>query len=130
MKHKNYKPRQNWKPKHQQDKKVPQPRGREIPVINGNVNIALRKLKKVLEKMDFQKELSKREHYEKPSVKRKRKKDQAKKRWNKEVDGMIAAGEWMPTPIVGQKHLKGKREKRKEWMKKEKVNRLRGNRFK
>ena len=74
MKHKNYKPRQNWKPKQQQDKKVPQPRGREIPVINGNVNIALRKLKKVLEKMDFQKELSKREHYEKPSVKRKRKK--------------------------------------------------------
>ena len=39
MKHKNYKPRQNWKPKQQQDKKVPQPRGREIPVINGNVNI-------------------------------------------------------------------------------------------
>ena len=79
--------------------------------------------------MDFQKELSKREYYEKPSVKRKRQKDQAKKRWNKKLDGMIASGEWMPTPVVGQKHLKGKREKRKEWMKKEKINRLRGNKY-
>jgi len=42
---------------------------------------------------------------------------------------MIASGEWMPTPVVGQKHLKGKREKRKEWMKKEKINRLRGNKY-
>ena len=52
-----------------------------------------------------------------------------KKRWNKKLDGMIASGEWMPTPVVGQKHLKGKREKRKEWMKKEKINRLRGNKY-
>ena len=106
MKHKNFKPRKNWKPKNTQDKKIPQPKGRAIPVING-----------------------KREYYEKPSVKRKRQKDQAQKRWNKTVDGMIANGEWMPTPVVGQKHLKGKREKRKEWMKKEKVNRLRGNKY-
>ena len=113
MKHKNFKPRKNWKPKQKQERNIPKPNGREIPVINGNVNVALRKLKKVLEKMDFQKELSKREYYEKPSVKRKRQKDQAKKRWNKKVDGMIASGEWMPTPVVGQKHLKGKREKRK-----------------
>lgn len=130
MKHKNFKPRKNWKPKQKQERNIPKPNGREIPVINGNVNVALRKLKKVLEKMDFQKELSKREYYEKPSVKRKRQKDQAKKRWNKKVDGMIASGEWMPTPVVGQEHLKGKREKRKEWMKKEKVNRLRGNKYK
>ena len=130
MKHKNTRTRKNWKPKQKQERNIPKPSGREIPVINGNVNVALRKLKKVLEKMDFQKELSKREYYEKPSVKRKRQKDQAKKRWNKKVDGMIASGEWMPTPVVGQKHLKGKREKRKEWMKKEKVNRLRGNKYK
>ena len=36
MKHKNFKPRKNWKPKQQQDKKIPKPNGREIPVINGN----------------------------------------------------------------------------------------------
>ena len=129
MKHKNTRTRKNWKPKQKQERNIPKPNGREIPVINGNVNDAIRKLKKVLEKMDFQKELSKREYYEKPSVKRKRQKDQAKKRWNKKLDGMIASGEWMPTPVVGQKHLKGKREKRKEWMKKEKINRLRGNKY-
>ena len=129
MKHKNTRTRKNWKPKQKQERNIPKPNGREIPVINGNVNVAIRKLKKVLEKMDFQKELSKREYYEKPSVKRKRQKDQAKKRWNKKLDGMIASGEWMPTPVVGQKHLKGKREKRKEWMKKEKINRLRGYKY-
>ena len=129
MKHKNTRTRKNWKPKQKQERNIPKPNGREIPVINGNVNVAIRKLKKVLEKMDFQKELSKREYYEKPSVKRKRQKDQAKKRWNKKLDGMIASGEWMPTPVVGQKHLKGKRKKRKEWMKKEKINRLRGNKY-
>ena len=129
MKHKNTRTRKNWKPKQKQERNIPKPNGREIPVINGNVNVAIRKLKKVLEKMDFQKELSKREYYEKPSVKRKRQKDQAKKRWNKKLDGMIASGEWMPTPVVGQKHLKGKREKRKEWMKKEMINRLRGNKY-
>ena len=129
MKHKNTRTRKNWKPKQKHERNIPKPNGREIPVINGNGNVAIRKLKKVLEKMDFQKELSKREYYEKPSVKRKRQKDQAKKRWNKKLDGMIASGEWMPTPVVGQKHLKGKREKRKEWMKKEKINRLRGNKY-
>jgi hypothetical protein len=76
--------------------------------------------------MEFQKELSKREYYEKPSAKRKRKKDQAVKRHNKELDIMIMKGEWMPTPITGQKHLKGKRQRRKEYMGREKISKLRG----
>ena len=54
--------------------------GRAIEVYNGDVNGAIRKLKKVLERMDFQKELSKREFYEKPSAAKKRKKDQEEKR--------------------------------------------------
>ena len=99
--------------------------GRAIEVYNGDVNGAIRKLKKVLERMDFQKELSKREFYEKPSVKRKRQKDQAIKKAKKEQDNMIMRGEWMPQERVGSKHLKGKREKRKAWMIKEKVKRLR-----
>ena len=59
-----------------------------------------------------------------PSVKRKRKKDQGTKRQKKLVNDMILKGEYMPTPTVGQKHLKGKREKRKAWMEKEKLRRF------
>jgi small subunit ribosomal protein S21 len=115
----------NWKAKRPEKNQI-QDKGRSIAVVNGNVNIAIRKLKKVLEKMEFQKELSKREYYEKPSAKRKRKKDQAVKRHNKELDIMIMKGEWMPTPITGQKHLKGKRQRRKEYMGREKISKLRG----
>lgn len=103
----------------------PQVSGRSIEVRNGNVNFAIRKLKKVLERMDFQKEVAKREYFEKPSATRKRKKDQAKKRHQKQLNTMIANGEWMPTPTVGVKHLKGKRSRRKAWMLKEKVKKLR-----
>jgi len=117
----------NWKGKRPEKTKI-EDKGRSITVVNGNVNLAIRKLKKVLEKMDFQKELSKREYYEKPSAKRKRKKDQAIKRRNKELDIMIMRGEWMPTPVTGQKHLKGKRQRRKEYMGREKIQKLRGNR--
>lgn len=46
----------------------PQVSGRSIEVRNGNVNFAIRKLKKVLERMDFQKEVAKREYFEKPSA--------------------------------------------------------------
>ena len=64
-------------------------KGRNIEVRNDDVNGAIRRLKKVLEKMDFQKEVSKREYYEKPSVKRKRMKDQAKKKTKREIDNQI-----------------------------------------
>ena len=117
--------KQNFKGKRPERPKI-EDKGRSISVVNGNVNIAIRKLKKVLEKMEFQKELSKREFYEKPSAKRKRKKDQAIKRHNKELDTKIIKGEWMPTPISGQKHLKGKRQRRKEYMGRERISKLRG----
>ena len=100
-------------------------KGTSIEVRFGDVNGAIRRLKKVLEKADRQKEISKREYYEKPSVKRKRMKDQAKKRTKKEIDNQISKGEFMPTPVSGQKYLKGKREKRKAWVAKERIRRLR-----
>ena len=100
-------------------------KGREIEVRNEDVNGAIRRLKKVLEKMDFQKELSKREFYEKPSAKRKRMKEQKKKREKKDKENRIMKGERLnPTP-VGSKHLKGKREKRKAWNLVERVKVLR-----
>ena len=114
-----------WKGKRPEKQKIVD-KGRSITVVNGNVNLAIRKLKKVLERMDFQKELSKREYYEKPSAKRKRRKDQAIKRHKKELDDMLMRGEWMPTDISGQKHLKGKRSRRKQYLIKEKLQKLRG----
>ena len=75
--------------------------------------------------MDFQKVLSKREFYEKPSSKRKRQKDQAIKREKKAKDLMIMRGEWIPPGLSGQKHLKGKRGKRKAWAQTERVKQLR-----
>jgi len=99
--------------------------GCKVVVRNGDVNGAIRRLKKILERADRQKELTKREYYEKPSVSRKRKKAAAVKRTKKATDDMIAKGEWMPMPTVGTKHLKGKRQKRKAWMIREKVERLR-----
>ena len=84
-------------------------KGTSVEVRFGDVNGAIRRLKKVLEKADRQKEISKREYYEKPSVKRKRMADNAKKRTKKEMNDMMLKGEWMPTPTVGSKHLKGKR---------------------
>jgi len=116
--------RQERKPR-REEKFLDKFRGRNIEVRNEDVNGAIRRLKKVLEKMDFQKEISKKEYYEKPSVKRKRMKDQAKKKTKRDTDNQIMRGEWMPPAVVGQKHLKGKREKRKAWMAKERIRRLR-----
>ena len=113
------------KKRHQEDKEKRRFAGRAIEVYNDDVNGAIRRLKKVLERMDFQKELSKREFYEKPSAKKKRKKDQAVKRERKDKDNMIMRGEWMPPSLTGQKHLKGKRGKRKAWNQVERVKNLR-----
>lgn len=120
-----------FKPQNFKSNKKPKPKsdqnhvnGSSVEVRYGDVNGAIRRLRKVLERADRQKELAKREYYEKPSAKRKRKADQAIKRTKRRENEMISSGEWMPTPITGQKHLKGKREKRKAWLAKEKLRRL------
>ena len=59
-------------------------RGCKVTVRNGDVNGALRTLKKILDRDDRQKELAKREFYERPSIKRKRAKDMAVKRAQRE----------------------------------------------
>jgi small subunit ribosomal protein S21 len=84
-----------------------------IEVRNGDVNKAIRVLKKRLEKSDFQKELAKQQYYEKPSETRKRKKAQAKKRWQKQVRDGIMSGQMRPYEVTGQKYLKSKRKTRK-----------------
>ena len=83
-----------------------------IEVWNGDVNKALRILKKRLEKADFQKELAKQQFYEKPSAKKKRKKDQAKKRWNKYVRDAEMRGDFKMYEPTGTKWMKDKRKTR------------------
>jgi small subunit ribosomal protein S21 len=60
-------------------------KGLAVSVHDGNVEKALRKFKKrVLESGKLQ-ELREREFYEKPTTERKRKKNQAIRRWNKKL---------------------------------------------
>lgn len=86
--------------------------GKTITVFRDDVNGALRKLKKILERDDRQKDLAKHEHYEKPSVKRKRRQDTAKSNWNRRVDEMRKAGEWVDTKSTDLSWLKSKRKRR------------------
>jgi len=60
-------------------------RGASVEVRNDDVNGAIRRLKKILERDDRQKDLAKNEFYEKPSAKKKRKKAAAVKRTHKEM---------------------------------------------
>lgn len=106
-------------------KREPISKGASVRVIDGNVEKSVRILKKILLKADRQKELSKREFYEKPSAKRKRLKNQAKKRWAKEVwDNQMKGNMPIPSP-VDQKHLKTKKKRRKEFLRQEMVRRMR-----
>lgn len=84
-----------------------------IEVRNGDVNKAIRVLKKRLERADFQKELAKQGYYEKPSVKRKRKKDQARKRWERYLRDAQLRGDHAQYQPTGLKWMKDKRKKRK-----------------
>ena len=71
------------------------------------------KLKKILERNDWQKDLAKHEYFEKGSVKRKRKKEAAKKRWQKEVTAQKLAGKWAVVRSSDLKYMKSKRKRRK-----------------
>ena len=85
-----------------------------VEVRNGDVNKAIRVLKKKLEKSDFKKELAKQQYYEKPSEKRKRKKQQAKKRWERWVRDAEAPGDMKQYELTGVKWMKSKRKSQKD----------------
>jgi small subunit ribosomal protein S21 len=59
--------------------------GRTVEVRDGNVDKALRKLKKKVNNSKILFELREREHYVKPSTKRKLAKGAAQSRWRKKV---------------------------------------------
>ena len=52
----------------------------EVKVNNGNIDDALKRFKRQCEKNGVLQEVRKREHYEKPSVKKKKKSEAARKR--------------------------------------------------
>ena len=87
-------------------------KGASVEVRNGDVNYALRKLKKILERDEWQKDLAKHEYFEKGSVKRKRRKEAAKKRQQKEVTSQKLAGKWSVVRSNDQKFMKSKRKRR------------------
>ena len=58
-------------------------KGLKVTVVNNDVGRALRKLKKKIANDGLLQELRERQHYEKPSTKRKKAKAAAKKRWQK-----------------------------------------------
>ena len=58
---------------------------RAVLVQDGNVERALRKLKKKIQDSGLLDELRSKEHYEKPTTERKRKKGAAKSRWRKKM---------------------------------------------
>ena len=66
-----------FKPKHT--------RGCAVIVQNDQVDKALRKFKKRIMESGLLNELREREFYEKPTTERKRKKNQAKRRWTKKL---------------------------------------------
>jgi small subunit ribosomal protein S21 len=58
---------------------------RGVPVIDGNVDRALRKFKKKISDSGLLEELRQRETYEKPTTERKRKRGAARARWIKHL---------------------------------------------
>jgi small subunit ribosomal protein S21 len=110
--------KQHWNNKSDFNR-APQPekdvefRGSKVEVRNNDVNYALRKLKKILERNEWQKDLAKHEFFEKGSVKRKRKKEAAKKRWQKEVTSQKLSGKWAASRSGDMKFMKSKRKRRK-----------------
>lgn len=98
---------------HNRRDNTPEYRGASVGVRNGDVNGALRRLKKILENDNRQKELAKREFYEKPSVSRKRRKDQAVKRHKKEMMRGLLTGDAPVTMAGGVDWMKSKRKRRK-----------------
>ncbi|MCP4832620.1 MAG: 30S ribosomal protein S21 [Gammaproteobacteria bacterium] len=84
-------------------------RGAKVTVRNGDVNGALRTLKKILDRDNRQRELAKREYHEKPSIKRKRDKELAVKRTRRENTDFATLQKQSNPPGVSWNKSKRKR---------------------
>ncbi len=86
--------------------------GAKVAVRGDDVNGALRRLKKILENDNFQKDLAKHEFYEKPSVKNKRSRDMAKRRAKRDRMRNVLTNEVPSCQRKGTKWMKSKRKRR------------------
>lgn len=94
------------------DHNTKKPHGTCVAVRNGDVNKALKILKKILESDNRQKELAKREYFEKPSLARKRRRNAAKKRHQKDREKQLANGQIPMQMQSGVSYMKSKRKRR------------------
>jgi len=69
-------------------------RGISVEVRNDDFGRALRTWSKKVQDSGLLKEVKERMSYEKPAVEKQRMKKQARKRWERSVEGMIESGHW------------------------------------
>ncbi len=62
--------------------------------VKEDFNRALRTFSKKVQDSGILKEVKERMEYEKPAIRRQRMKKQARKRWEKQVESLIAKGHW------------------------------------
>jgi small subunit ribosomal protein S21 len=92
----------------------PRIKGTNVEVRNDDVSGALRRLRKILEKENRQKDLARHEFYEKPSSLRNRAKAAARKRHEKEINGKRERGELQGgISKTNLSYMKSKRKRRK-----------------
>lgn len=94
-------------------------KGTSITIHNEDVNGAIRRLKKILENDNRQKTLASLEFYEKPSAKRKRVKESAKRKVARDRRKGIATGETVYNQPSSLKFMKSKRKRRKHMVERE-----------
>ena len=70
-------------------------RGISVEVRGDELGRALRTWSKKVDESGLMKELKERMSYEKPAVLKQRLKKQARKRWERTVEGMIESGHWL-----------------------------------
>jgi len=87
--------------------------GKTIAVWNDDVGGALRKLKKVLENDNQQKDLARHEYHEKESTRRNRAKDAAKSRWKKEISDKRANRTWIDPVSLNLDWMRTKKKRRR-----------------
>ena len=113
----------NFKPRRNFDNKDQSKRGLYVEVRGGDVMKALRIFKKKVQEEGILQEYKERQHYEKPSAKRKRQKDAAIKRTQREENKKIYSGEAPLQEVSGFAFMKSKRKRRKYSDKKSAVDR-------
>lgn len=71
-------------------------KGMSVEVKNDDFTRALRTFSKKVQESGLLKDIKDRMSFEKPAVRKQRLKKQARKRWERQVEEMMAQGHWLP----------------------------------